>query len=112
MAPRGGEDEEDGREGDPERHGEPVVHHVGHVGPTHVPPLAGLGPHDLAVHLREADGHGRAEQRRDHDTRGRRMLIQGDDQRQADDHAIDDARNVGRPQVSFEQVEHGTSERP
>src|SRR4051794_25618500 len=83
--------------------------HVPELRVADVAALAGLDPHQIAVQLGERDGHRSAEQGSDDDSRARRMVLQRHDQRQADDRAVDDPRDMTRPQVRLDRAPHSTA---
>jgi hypothetical protein len=63
------------------------------------PAGAGLGADDLAVELGEADGQRGRQERRGGGLGRRRVELEREDERQADDRAVDDARDLARPEV-------------
>ena len=62
-----------------------------------------LGADDLAVELGEPDGDRRRDQRTRHHAGPRRVLLEYDQERQADDRAVDDARDLARSQMGCER---------
>ena len=100
------ENEEDGRETDAEGLRRDVAGYAPEIFTFDPPAGAGLGADRLAVKHREPDYDGGREDRGNDDFRARRMIFQADDECQTDDRAIDDARNLSRPQMGFDRSSH------
>jgi len=66
-------------------------------------PQVDLGPDHLGVQLGEPDGEAGRDERDDDRAGLRRVLLEDDDQRQADDRAIDDTRDLARSEMGCER---------
>src|SRR5262249_12610554 len=82
--------EEDARKSDADRDRDRVGEQPASLLCGRLPPLHGLESDQLAVDVRQSDREGCAEQAGDHRPGRRRMRLQRDHQRQADDRAVDD----------------------
>ena len=68
---------------------------------------ARLGADEVAVELGERDGQAGGHQRRRDHARVGRMVLERDDQRQADDGAVEDTRDLRGGQVLLDRAPHG-----
>src|SRR4051794_10101096 len=94
-----GKEEEHARERDAEGDGDDVVQLADHGRAVDAPAHAQLRADELAVELGQADRDRRPKDGRQRDPGRRRVVLDDDDQCQADDRAVDDARDLPAAQV-------------
>jgi hypothetical protein len=101
-----GQQEEDGGEADPEGHREHVRRDSTKALSLDAPPGADLGPDYFAVELGESSGDARSDERCDHDGWARILVLQGHDQREPNDRAVDDTLDLVGAEVLLDNGEH------
>src|SRR5215217_4720908 len=82
------------------------LEYVDHFGVRYAMTRARLGTDDLAVELGQPDRERCRPQRGHNHARARRMDLECDDQREADDRAVDDASDLARSQMGFDRLKH------